>query len=288
MSPEQVFCEGDIDHRADAWSLGIILYQCLAGYPPTKAVSVGQTLKIITTGTLVSLAQSIRDLPQEVFSLVDALLSRDRSLRPELAVVRAILRRHAPEDESPEFQSPARLDPTDAVSLGQKTFLSAQDSYGGHLAPPTLTRPRRSSAPAPATPDEPALSTTAADPERWSWRRLLVVVAVLVTAMAVAWAWLHGAKGQVSGTSQQNHVPRLESPVAAIASPALKTNDSIIDDPLGATATLPPEPRSRAMRSRATTAIGSTPKPSAEHAGTTAPIPSTGRTRGALVEAPPF
>lgn len=288
MSPEQVFCEGDIDHRADAWSLGIILYQCLAGYPPTKAVSVGQTLKIITTGTLVSLAQGIGDLPQEVFTLVDALLSRDRSLRPELVAVRSTLRRYAPQDESPDFQPPARLRAPAAVDFGENTFLSASSSDRGRLPPATLSRPRRSSVQDSTAPYAPALAKTAAEPEGRSWRRLLGVVAVLATAGAAAWVWVHGARSYASSTSQQDHVSRLESTVATIALPALKASVSTIDSPLNATVSYPPEPRSRALRSRVANAAGSTPKPSAEHAGTPAPIPSTGRSRGALVEAPPF
>jgi serine/threonine protein kinase len=41
MAPEHVLGERDIDHRADIWSLGVILYQCLTGIVPTDAENVG-------------------------------------------------------------------------------------------------------------------------------------------------------------------------------------------------------------------------------------------------------
>src|SRR5215510_7676593 len=36
MAPEQVFGESDLDHRADIWALGLLLYQCLSGVLPTE------------------------------------------------------------------------------------------------------------------------------------------------------------------------------------------------------------------------------------------------------------
>src|ERR1043165_1346979 len=37
MAPEQVFAEADLDHRADIWALGLIIYQSLSGVLPTQA-----------------------------------------------------------------------------------------------------------------------------------------------------------------------------------------------------------------------------------------------------------
>src|SRR5207237_6728118 len=45
MSPEQVFGETDLDHRADIWALGIVLYQCLSGVLPTQGDNIGQVLR---------------------------------------------------------------------------------------------------------------------------------------------------------------------------------------------------------------------------------------------------
>jgi len=49
MAPEQAFGDDVVDHRADIWSLGLILYQCLSGILPTNARSVKQVFKILLT-----------------------------------------------------------------------------------------------------------------------------------------------------------------------------------------------------------------------------------------------
>ena len=40
MSPEQVRGQGAVDHRADLWALGCIVYECFTGAPcgpPSRA-----------------------------------------------------------------------------------------------------------------------------------------------------------------------------------------------------------------------------------------------------------
>ncbi len=83
MSPEQLFGEKDVDHRADIWSIGVILYEALAGVPPTAADNVGQILKIVTTNAIIPLAEKVPGLPERVTSLVGHMLQHDRRRRPE-------------------------------------------------------------------------------------------------------------------------------------------------------------------------------------------------------------
>src|SRR5579862_9617713 len=72
MAPEQGFGERDVDHRADIWSIGAILYEALSGARPIEAENIGQMLKaFMAGGAMVPLAERRGDLPGDVTSLVD-------------------------------------------------------------------------------------------------------------------------------------------------------------------------------------------------------------------------
>jgi serine/threonine protein kinase len=82
MSPEQVYGEANIDSRADVWSLGVIVYECLSGQRPVEGRSFGQVFKNLTTREIIPLRDLVPDLPLNVAAMVDRMLSRDRALRP--------------------------------------------------------------------------------------------------------------------------------------------------------------------------------------------------------------
>jgi Protein kinase domain len=91
MAPEQVFGDEDVDGAADVWSLGIMLYECLAAKRPTDGDGFGPIIKRITTETLEPLEQARPGLPRRITSLVGRMLTRRRSERPPLAEVRTVL-----------------------------------------------------------------------------------------------------------------------------------------------------------------------------------------------------
>jgi eukaryotic-like serine/threonine-protein kinase len=107
MAPEQIFGDHDIDWRADAWALGIILYECLSGRRPTEADNIGQILKIVMTDGIVPLQKVAPQTPTDVTLLVQHLLTRDRAARPRsLAEVQQVLRRYTDVDAR-SFAEPA-------------------------------------------------------------------------------------------------------------------------------------------------------------------------------------
>jgi serine/threonine protein kinase len=107
MSPEQIFGERDIDHRADVWALGVIFYECLAGQRPTQADNIGQILKIITTDAIVPLERLAPWVPADLCRLIGRMLSRDRLARPStLTEVRATLA-HYTDAAARSFGEPA-------------------------------------------------------------------------------------------------------------------------------------------------------------------------------------
>lgn len=83
MSPEQVFADKTIDHRADIWSLGIILYECLSGKKPIGGESIGALLRSITNGDMPPLRSVEPGLPEPIYALVDRMISVDREKRPK-------------------------------------------------------------------------------------------------------------------------------------------------------------------------------------------------------------
>ena len=102
MAPEQVFAERDLDHRADIWALGIVLYQCLSGVLPTRAENGGQVLKLILSGQLKPLAGTSPDVPRALASLVDSMLRPRATRLSNLALVRDGLAAFS-EFTSPDF-----------------------------------------------------------------------------------------------------------------------------------------------------------------------------------------
>ena len=78
MSPEQA--DGrDLDPRADLYSLGVVLYELLAGRAPFEAESIGKLIRQIMTEPAPPLPDSV---PAPLASLVMRLLAKDPDRRP--------------------------------------------------------------------------------------------------------------------------------------------------------------------------------------------------------------
>ena len=96
MAPEQAFGERDVGAAADAWSLGIVLYECLAGVRPTQADNLGQVIKRITQDPMTPVEDVVADVPAELARVIRGLLVRDAAAREtDLAAVAATLARLA-------------------------------------------------------------------------------------------------------------------------------------------------------------------------------------------------
>lgn len=96
MAPEQGFGEKDVDHRADIWALGIILYECLSGGRPVEGANLGQVLKRLLYNGITPLDRVAPDVPAEVAELVGRMLKQDREERlADLSYVYDVLARHA-------------------------------------------------------------------------------------------------------------------------------------------------------------------------------------------------
>ena len=81
-SPEQARGESDIDGRADIFSLGCVLFECLSGRPPFYGPSPQEVLQRICLTPVPSLRERCEDVDPELATLIDSMLVQDRSHRP--------------------------------------------------------------------------------------------------------------------------------------------------------------------------------------------------------------
>jgi eukaryotic-like serine/threonine-protein kinase len=114
MAPEQAFGE-PIDGRADLWAAGIVMFECLAGAPPTRGDNLGQVLRILSTGKIPKLHDRAPDVPAPIAALVDAMISIEPGDRPATARdARGMLR--AASDATGEGAKPAARAPASTRS----------------------------------------------------------------------------------------------------------------------------------------------------------------------------
>lgn len=84
MSPEQARGAG-VDKRTDLWSLGVVLYEMLAGRPPFEAATAGDVISAILGKEPPLLARYVRDVPEALDWIITKALTKDREDRYQTA-----------------------------------------------------------------------------------------------------------------------------------------------------------------------------------------------------------
>ena len=85
MSPEQVRNDGNIDHRTDIWSIGVVLYELVTGKVPfgASAEGMGELFGSILNDPLVPASKVRDDVPKDLDAVLAKALARDPSERYE-------------------------------------------------------------------------------------------------------------------------------------------------------------------------------------------------------------
>lgn len=82
MAPEQIRGANQVDARADVFSLGVVLFECLAGRRPYDDGDVLSLFTAISAGRHASLAEAAPELDADLVELVERSLDSDPARRP--------------------------------------------------------------------------------------------------------------------------------------------------------------------------------------------------------------
>jgi serine/threonine-protein kinase len=126
MAPEQA-AGAAVDHRADLYALGVMLYEMLSGKPPFEDASIIELLSQQLTKPAPPLPDSV---PEDVRSLVMALLAKDASERIQTAhevgsAIAEILDRRAASLDTTQLALAAPEAPREAPSRKRLLIASA-------------------------------------------------------------------------------------------------------------------------------------------------------------------
>ena len=89
-SPEQARGRGDVDGRADIFSLGCVLFEALSGEPPFAGDNPLEVMTKVCAGRAPELSSKRAGLPPQLVSVVSAMLAPDPARRPQSAAQLAV------------------------------------------------------------------------------------------------------------------------------------------------------------------------------------------------------
>ena len=81
MAPEQARGE-ELDRRADLFSLGVVLYEILAGENPLRGTTEENAIERLMAGSYPPLAEQAPEIPEELAAIVDRVMAFDPEQRP--------------------------------------------------------------------------------------------------------------------------------------------------------------------------------------------------------------
>ncbi|HEY2509785.1 MAG TPA: serine/threonine-protein kinase, partial [Polyangiaceae bacterium] len=187
MSPEQLRNSKDVDARTDLWSLGVVLYELLAGRPPFGGETVGEVLASVIEAEIPPL-QDRPDVPPALEAIFARCLAKKASERVASAAELAAALR--------PFASPSTLATLERVCESSSVPGSGQATQ----ALPMKARP---SSPATGASWAPPTGVAAPKSKEERGRRLAVAggIASLAAAMMLGLLLGRGGGARVTASS---------------------------------------------------------------------------------------
>ncbi|MDQ3034771.1 MAG: serine/threonine protein kinase, partial [Myxococcota bacterium] len=186
MAPEQAQGKRDVDHRADVYALGVILFRVLTGHHPFADDSYPMLVLKICTEPAPRVEEWRKDVPRELASLLERMLAKDPAARPQsMDEVRSELLRLRDLDAAPELTGAAA--PTSSTSSLLERRASHRDLSPAAMAATQHARPP-SRAPTPQEEDEDAEAASRVVPPT-SRTPMIAALAVLGIATLGVMAW---------------------------------------------------------------------------------------------------
>ena len=90
MAPEQI-AGAEVDHRCDLYSLGITLYEAVAGVRPFHATDAAGYLRAHREGNVPPLLERRPDAPVRLVDTISRLMARDPAARPASAPLASVM-----------------------------------------------------------------------------------------------------------------------------------------------------------------------------------------------------
>ncbi|HEY8020817.1 MAG TPA: serine/threonine-protein kinase [Thermoanaerobaculia bacterium] len=183
MSPEQILGK-DVDHRADLFSLGVVLYEMLTRHKPFQGENLTVVSHRIVYDRFTPPAEYVRDLPPGVEHILVRALDKDPARRYQQAHdMAADLRRLATVRAAGEAMNETQSLPLGLVQPPAPAMPAAAPAPSGDD-----TTPIPALQPLPAAPPAPRSPLLAMPP----WPRLAAVawVTAAATVLVATAAWL--------------------------------------------------------------------------------------------------
>ncbi len=214
MSPEQCKDSSDVDHRSDIYSMGVIVYEMLAGRPPFSCESAADLLVMQVSSPPAALRAHAPDLPDYVEQAVMRALAKDRNARFDNVdyFVGALLGTY-PARTAPGTASAILVDAQNEDASGSTAVAAGATAGNPRPARKSITTFGHTTGEA-TVPDEWGQPEPGRRSRAWTIAAVGMVVAI---ALGLGFLQLRRSGGDRSATQSPSLVP----PPAAAPTPAM-------------------------------------------------------------------